>query len=448
MGALRLTRKLLLAAGVVAALALPSAAAARVQVASAPGIDGLSMAGTGVAFASVAPPNTVFVHRAGPGGQTRFARLRSFFDVEAFDASASHVALGLEPGYVDAPDDGAPHPLHGMPLSGPAGRSFAGCGRFPLVAVDGSSVAYRCSGDDHVTVRDLATGATSSIATGTAVFRIDIAGSFVAVERSVAPGQVEIAVFDRATGARVYSANAGEGQSPFSLQSDGKVAIVELGEARECVSRLTWHSPAEPQAHTLSTDACGLQVEMSGDQVAYERAGGRELVVSDLAGNARVVANFPVRRGLRSLSTLLEFDFEGGLVAYAERGCGPDPVYMDSASAPAVVAPGATSCPIKLLTRRTRLRGRVLTLRFRCPRGCRMLAGLTLNGRRGTYVKSEEVYALSPGQSRLRIRLSRFDVRFLRGLRSTTIGFQALARSNRLTQSERNIERRLRVRLR
>jgi hypothetical protein len=448
MGAVRLTRNILLAGIAVAALSLPATAAARTQVARAPGIDALSLAGSGVAFASVNEPNTVFVHRAGPGGHARIARLRSFFDVEAFDASASHLALALEPGYVDAPDEVEPHPLFGMPLSGPPGTPFGGCDRFPQVAVDGSLVAHRCSGDSAVTVRDLASGATSSIPTGTAVFRIDIAGNFLAVERSAAPGVVEIAVFDRTTGALVYTASAGEGQSPFSLQADGKLAVVELDEGRECVSRLSWHSPAEPQAHTLTLEACGTQVEMSGDQIAYERAGGRELAVSDLAGNARVVAGFPVRRGVLSLSTLLRFDFEGAQVTYAERGCGADVVYMESATGPSPVAPGATGCPAKLLSRRARLRGRVLTLRFRCPRGCSMLMGLVLDGRRSSYVRSEELVTLERGQSRLRIRLSRFEKRFLRGLRSTRFRFQAQVRTDRLTQRERGIERNIRVRLR
>jgi hypothetical protein len=98
----------------------------------------------------------------------------------------------------------------------------------------------------------------------------------------------------------------------YSLDADGTVALVTFRGLR-FHGRLDWFSPREPRLHRLPARPSIFSSEpliVAGGRIVFVRDRGRELAVTDLAGNERAIARFDFPE------VLDEFAFDGVQVAW------------------------------------------------------------------------------------------------------------------------------------
>jgi hypothetical protein len=133
-------------------------------------------------------------------------------------------------------------------------------------------------------------------------------------------GVRDVVVYDRAAKRIAYRATVGPAgisvDFDFDVQRDGKLALafrlVEV--ARAGPTTIGWFSRSEPRLHLLPFRGRDTRIGIAGDRIAFERfvsAAKSELVVSDLAGRARIFARFGGNLRLRG------FDFDGRRLAWA-----------------------------------------------------------------------------------------------------------------------------------
>jgi hypothetical protein len=271
--------------------------------------------------------------------------------------------------------------------------------------VGGTRLAYvsQCGANaGAVVVRDVS-GAQRVLGTGGAVL-YGIAGdelSYGANEGGVAV----IHVVDLATGAPV-TAVADHGL--VAVQADGKLAVAG---GNDCPHALRWYARGStaPSALPGATPCTGLT--MNGDRVLYR---DRDLTLHavDLAGADRAL--FPVAA----------YAAEGSQGVVETGGCAQDALYaiaLDGSTTPPAVP---ATCPVRVASRRLRLRARRIHVRVSCPRGC--VGSLALNRSRSPRASAVAEAPLSVIAPRTRatvtLRLSRADVRALGRLpRRTTL---------------------------
>jgi hypothetical protein len=98
----------------------------------------------------------------------------------------------------------------------------------------------------------------------------------------------------------------------YSLDADGTVALVTF-RGLSFDGRLDWFSPREPRLHRLRARPTVFSSEpliLAGGRIVFVRDDGRELAVTDLAGNERTIARFG------ELESLDEFTFDGAQIAW------------------------------------------------------------------------------------------------------------------------------------
>jgi hypothetical protein len=133
-------------------------------------------------------------------------------------------------------------------------------------------------------------------------------------------GVRDVVVYDRAAKRIAYRATiapAGIGVDfDFDVQRDGKLAVafrlVEVAQAGP--TTIGWFSRSQPRLHLLPFRGNDTRIGIAGDRIAFERLAGAsksELVVSDLAGRARIFARLGGKTRLRG------FDFDGRRLAWA-----------------------------------------------------------------------------------------------------------------------------------
>jgi hypothetical protein len=127
-------------------------------------------------------------------------------------------------------------------------------------------------------------------------------------------------VFDRLGKRIAYRARVGPAgiglDFDFDVQRDGKLAVafrlVEVAQAGP--TTIGWFSRSEPRLHLLPSRGRDTRIGIAGDRIVFERLRSpskSELVVSDLAGRARVFARFGGKTRLRG------FDFDGRRLGWA-----------------------------------------------------------------------------------------------------------------------------------
>jgi hypothetical protein len=201
------------------------------------------------------------------------------------------------------------------------------------VSLGGDRIAYvrrvRClaprrPGRSQVVVRDLRTGAVRVVHRG-AAGRVQLAGGFVAIERSGRRRDGPVMVKNVRTGRVAYRAEISYADH-FSLGADGTLARTLFPE--ECcslVGRLGWYSPRSPRLHRLPNRVAifnGPPLAYGGGRIAYvsryDGDGSGELSVTDLRGRARDFASF------RTPEALEAFSFDGTRLAFAHTRYRPD----------------------------------------------------------------------------------------------------------------------------
>lgn len=194
------------------------------------------------------------------------------------------------------------------------------------VNLSGERVAYarrvRCMaprrpGRPQVVVRDLGTGAVRVVYRG-AVARVQLAGVFVAIERSGRRRDGTVIVKNLGTGRVAYRADISY-RDHFSLGADGTLATTIFPD--RCCSltgRLGWYSPRSPRLHRLPDRVAGFSgppLVYAAGRIAYvsryDGDGSGELSVTDLGGRAREFASFPAPEALEA------FAFDGRRLAFA-----------------------------------------------------------------------------------------------------------------------------------
>lgn len=447
MNLVRSSRAALVLIAIAIGAAVPSVAAARTEVAREPSVGSVQLAGERVAYIGSDARERPFV---AAGGTPLFRAERGH--TLRLEASPQRLAFAVR-------DAGAPSSssrLFAPGLDGSPGDPLSGCvGALLAFDVSGDVVVHACQGPDrNVTVHDLATGAVTEVATGGSIREVEVAGQFVAYERSEregpadAPRRAEIVVHSLSRGEPEYVVSGdqlGFATVAFDLQADGKIAVAAPGaNDLPCSSRLVWYSPDEPFAHEVARDACADQVEMAGDRIAYRRAGGRELAITDLGGSSRLVAAFPVVQGL---TTLTGWDYDGARFAWGERQCSDGAVYVGDPEPAAAVGADTARCPVRLLTRRAQMsRSGVVPVRLRCARGCEFDWDLLLFPRRDESVLASGHHRLVPGASVARLRVNRGLRPSLRGLRRTSARL-TIRPYDRIGDTQRELVRRIPIRL-
>jgi hypothetical protein len=201
------------------------------------------------------------------------------------------------------------------------------------VSLSGERIAYarrvRCMaprrrGRPQVAVRDLRTGAVRVVHRGGAG-RVQLAGMFVAIERSGRRRDGPVLVKNVRTGRVAYRADISY-RDHFSLGADGTLATTIFpGGCCSLTGRLGWYSPRSPRLHRLPNRVAvfsGAPLVYAAGRIAYvsryEGDGSGELSVSDLRGRAREFASF------RAPEALEAFAFDGTRLAFAHTVYRPD----------------------------------------------------------------------------------------------------------------------------
>jgi hypothetical protein len=244
---------------------------------------------------------------------------------------------------------------------------------------------------------------------------IDLAGNYVAIGNYF-DRKAGIEVVDWRDGKTLYTVAADlwadqERAGTFELQPDGKLAAVVVGRGHYCEA--AWFSPPSPQAHVMGRTACGADIRLSSDQLAWMRIGKRrgELVVTPLDGIGQTVARFAAippapKAELYSGTTVSQsFAWDGEQLAYSVDRCDgrstlllrhhvAGPVFNDRAP---------LGCPWHLASRVLHLKrgSKSVGVPLRCPRGCEGTMQVT-----GGHPSIDEPFRLRPGRRYARLFLT------------------------------------------
>lgn len=203
----------------------------------------------------------------------------------------------------------------------------------------------KSAGGETAYVQDLATGAPARKVGALGTLGLSVAGSYIASSTS---GGISVTTL---AGTPVYSVGGGGAGSSctadsggvmrtayhcdYALDPDGTLAIAFPAGAGYA---LYWASPQQPELHHLAVLAASPLVAIADDEIVYLSpvgAGGAQLALSDLNGNARPIS-FPVEGGASHVSGLA---FDGVNVAWADR-C----IYSGSVPATAPTGPPSPAC--------------------------------------------------------------------------------------------------------
>jgi hypothetical protein len=213
---------------------------------------------------------------------------------------------------------------------------------------------------------------------------VDIAGDYVAFVHYEG-SKAGVAVYDWRSGTPLYTVVADlwadeYSAGTFEVQPDGKLAAVLVGRGDTCEA--AWYSPAAPTAHVVGPTACGADIRLRSDRLAWMRVGKRsgELVVTPLGGAGRSIARFPAVpptiRGERYSDTTAgqSFAWDGRRLAYAIARCDGryDLLLRRSIAGPVRRDRAPLRCPLRVVSRTLGVKrgGASVRLPLRCPRGC------------------------------------------------------------------------------
>jgi len=442
-------RRSLLVLGLCAiSLLLAQHAAAAVVSRSAPvrgNVLALAFAGDALVVARRPEGRAVRIELRRPGQPAKLVLLTETDDRNAgvtLAASGEAVAVGVNENPEDSP---ARSRLWIGPPAGPL-REVAGCTRaflVPSAAVDGPRVAWTDGGCAAIPGRPLEVG-PASVALGNVdpavpVKRHPIPRDSVSIGIALRgdsglTGILRPTFFGFTGDVRPFGPDGlGEAREsepggslvPVGLLADGTAALARAADpdsddrdlddrARpRCDADTVLLAPGATTRRTLQTGGCLVDDEPFG-QVDTMVAGDRIVsLISPVAEESydgrrpRPVAITSVRPEGDNLKTIVSGSYRGprGLAADAartgwwQRRCaGGEELVVADGSAPTIRA-----CTLRLLTRRARLRAGRISLRVRCPRGCTgRIVDDTQCGPEGL-----RRFALSPGTSRLRVRVPR-----------------------------------------
>jgi hypothetical protein len=305
--------------------------------------------------------------------------------------------------------------LSAGPIDGPATDIYSCQNASPFFNsgfdLDGDRLAIgpnACPGQpDAVVIRDLATGAdvaTVPQGSGRVFGQLKLAGHYLAVAYASDPSTStarRVLVRDLSTGTDVTDV---AGFDSFGVQADGKLVVTDKTPgAPGCSDGVEWYAPGDATPHPLGMCAVSAP-RIAADRVLVARQAppggkGAELVLSDLSGNARVVARADSHKAIGA-----GYQLDATHAAYSVGSCTPGRglVYLDDL-APADPMTVATDCPVKPRggkLRPTRSNRVVVTLA--CPKGC----GGFVNIDSGSLtVTPDATFAGPPGNVRVSLRL-------------------------------------------
>jgi hypothetical protein len=206
------------------------------------------------------------------------------------------------------------------------------------VSLNGERVAYarrvRClrprrPGHSQVVVRDLRAGTVRAVHRG-AARDVQLAGNYVAFERTAPHDDGPVVVLDLRNDRVAYRANVGY-QNYFSLGADGTLVRTVFRE-RCCslLGRIGWHSPRSPRLHLLPNRVAvftGAPLAFAAGRIAYvsryDSYGESTLAITDLKGRATDYAHFTAPEQLES------FAFDGERLAFSHTRFRPDQGAVD-----------------------------------------------------------------------------------------------------------------------
>jgi hypothetical protein len=228
-----------------------------------------------------------------------------------------------------------------------------------------------------------------------------IAGRLVAYPS----GENEVKVVDWRTGALLYRAQR-PGLDPYemSLSPEGTLVTRSVADPTGCDPAVVFE-PSDPVGRELPQEFCGVDglLALAGRELAFVSADGAprlRLVVANIdTGAQRVVAESSGIRG---------FDFDGSTVAWQEQRCHDFAIFRQSLTA-ATHPAGSSTCPIVLDRRPVRMSRRgIITVGFRCPRGC-MVEGAHMTAPRLGYgiFPADGGYFRPGSRGRLRFEVDR-----------------------------------------
>jgi hypothetical protein len=208
------------------------------------------------------------------------------------------------------------------------------------------------------------------------------------------------------------------------VQEDGKVAWVVAG-GNDCGKRIAWASREEPFPHELPLEACGADVRIAGDRIAFVRMRGElhELATASLDGTG--VVPVALTRSVNEGFPRGSFDSDGRRLAWTVPRCHDAAVYVERLRPARPAAPERTRCPARIVRAPIRLaRDNRIRVPVRCPFGC------TIDGHIETTPDSpttaEELVSVRPGSraGALVFRVGSAEARRIRGRRPTRVEIQ------------------------
>jgi hypothetical protein len=236
-------------------------------------------------------------------------------------------------------------------LNGPLQPLEKGCKvSFPFprtIDVSGDDVLYVGCDEREGILRDMQTGGTRPVPSGTRGLRV--AGRFAAwVDGSPARRDESIVVYD--LGSEKISYTIPAASLPFGLvddldlQADGKIAVAYPSNASAHVpglDRVGWAAPDAPSLHVSALRAAqSYKIKFAGDRIAFDRSAATEdarirsqVGVSDLAGHVKLFDT----GGDDDTIDDEHFDFDGQRVAWFSNGCHQAIVHVRVASSSATM---------------------------------------------------------------------------------------------------------------
>ena len=418
------------------------ATAARSTTTVAGDVRDVAFTDPGLAVAHQPPRGSLTVERfvAGSPPQPLLGTsLRGADDQVQLAGSAQALAVGLLP---DGEDGTAASRVFAGPASGPL-REVAGCEAgllLPPVAVTGARIAWREGGCGDPPARPTATTAAAiviaaadpaiaptRVALGPAVLPVSIvlagAGGLVGLMRpSFFALDSEVRSFGQGGAGATLTAQRGALVLPVGVLADGtrvlSLARLDLEDSDRdddvCATTLFTIAAGSAQRRELPTGGCLVAADALSDPQAARVAGDRVYALVRNAGRAR---NAPPLTSLVSMRAdggdrrvhasgsyrqPLGVAADGDRFAFWHARCSDadtDLVVIDGATQDGGPAQIAT-CRARVLTRVARVRGGRISIRVRCPAGCRGVAVYARgNGSRR--------FAFAPGTHALRLAVSR-----------------------------------------
>jgi hypothetical protein len=250
----------------------------------------------------------------------------------------------------------------------------------PAPAVDGDAAAYMraCQTDTPAPVFVSDSAGTRRVSeVGTA--SLQMAGRYLGWGFGGLNSSIE--VIDWTTGERLFQGSPPlppPTQAPraYALEADGRIGMLyDTYYARGGESKLAWFSLADRELHVLPGNA-GQQTRKQSGPLAFE--GDRLLYVSKRGArcNALTLVALDGRSWPVACAPLVDstIDMSGDWVAWSAAGCsGSEHYAVRRLEIEAGLRPRSHSCPVRLASRRPRIRlseRRTSALRLRCSRGC------------------------------------------------------------------------------